>query len=147
MKINLTRKQYRTLLKVFYLGEWMLNSSSTSENPETEDLEQHILSFAETYDCTDWIEKDKEEGIYYATQQMESDLDEYIEEYEEDRFWERLTHQLARRDYFRNEGMKSIKEKEPDEIIVEIEKIAEKYKEEFEKNGLLSLMIAKQFNP
>ena len=50
MKINFTKKQYETLLKAVYLGNWMV--SSTSDEPEGnqfDELEEYVFSFAKDF--------------------------------------------------------------------------------------------------
>ncbi len=52
MNIELTKKQYRTLLTMYYCGEWVLNSYKTREDKiykETDEIEQFIFSLAKKY--------------------------------------------------------------------------------------------------
>ena len=49
MKIEITKKEYRALLDVFHIADWVLHSYKTEEGPETEEyrnLEQKFFSFA-----------------------------------------------------------------------------------------------------
>lgn len=84
MRIELTKKQYKTLLTVMFCGEWMLNSQNVNENKlsnETDDLEQLIFSFAKESGIEKWIEYDEELNKYFPTASMEDDLHLFIDKY------------------------------------------------------------------
>jgi len=51
-KIEFTKDQYETLLKIMYCGEWILNSYKTKEDKvykESVQFEQFIFSFAKDF--------------------------------------------------------------------------------------------------
>jgi hypothetical protein len=82
MNLELTKDQYKTLLKVMYCGEWMLNSYKTSHDKiykETENLEQHIFSYSKEFRQEKWIEYDEELEKYFPTAKMEDDLHKYVD--------------------------------------------------------------------
>jgi hypothetical protein len=85
IKIELTDKEYKTLLKILYCGEWVLNSYKTNQDKiyrETESLEQYIFSFADKAGLGKWIELDADTGMYFPTPGMEEELDKYIDKYD-----------------------------------------------------------------
>jgi len=52
MNMEITKEQYKTLLKLMYCGEWVLNSYKTGEDKvsqETDKFEQYIFSFAKEF--------------------------------------------------------------------------------------------------
>ena len=51
MKINFTKKQYKQLLDLVYLGEWTANSSKEADerNEEYSALFRYICSFAKEF--------------------------------------------------------------------------------------------------
>ena len=54
MKINITKKEYRLLLDILHLGEWMLTAHDQEEMPEKkkyQDLVQKFYSYAEEMGC------------------------------------------------------------------------------------------------
>lgn len=84
MKIELNKKQYKTLLTVMYCGEWVLNSHKTGNDKlskETVDLEQLIFSFAKEAGLGDWIEYYADMEKYYPTAEMEAKNHGYITKY------------------------------------------------------------------
>lgn len=106
MKISISKEQYKTLLKLCYLGNWMVNSFRNVEDniEEFNDIEQHIFRFYKDFECDDLIEYDEEHDEYFPTRAFEEDQDEIIDEYNDDSFWEELTERLADRDLFMDYG-------------------------------------------
>jgi len=49
MKINITKSEYRLLLDVLSISDWVMNSHKIGKNPKSEpykELEQKFMSFA-----------------------------------------------------------------------------------------------------
>jgi len=49
MKINITKKEYRTLLEMIEIANWVLFAHKIEKDPETDkfrELEQKLLSYA-----------------------------------------------------------------------------------------------------
>ena len=52
MKINITKKEYRLLLDILSIADWVMNAYQTEDDPRTkpyEDLEQKFLSYAKDF--------------------------------------------------------------------------------------------------
>jgi hypothetical protein len=84
MNIELTKKQYQTLLTMLYCGEWVLNSYKTREDQvykQTDEIEQYVFSLAKKYGFEKWIEYDKGLNKYFPTALMESDFHKFIDKY------------------------------------------------------------------
>jgi hypothetical protein len=72
MKINITKKEYRLLLDVLYLGDWMLTAhdpEEVSEKEKYQDVIQKFYSYAEEMGFGNLIEADKESNKYYETRE------------------------------------------------------------------------------
>jgi len=140
MKIELTEKQYRRLVELVFLGNWMVNSSALNgeENKDYSDLEQFIFSYSKELKMEDLIIFDETYKEYFPTRQFEELIDPYIRNYEEISFWEELQSRLARRDLLREIGPIN---KLDDSHIERQFKIEEKYENEFVKNGLKNLEV------
>lgn len=146
MNITLSKKQYKDLIKVIHLGEWLLNSYRIEESEmEFRDIEQHIYSYAKQFGLEDLIVEDKVLNGVYPTAKLEDMLYHYIEDYDNEAFWDGLIEQLATMDLLARYSEKRIINMDPFKRIDIIEKFKEKYEEEFSKNGLknLTLKIAK----
>jgi hypothetical protein len=146
MKIELTKEQYRKLIELLFLGNWIANATRTGVKGDEmrtdyQDIEKYILSFAGDFRAGDAVLK--EEGEYFTTMQFEESLIPLIEGYDEYTFWEELADRLANRDLLKEIGPVRILK---DEHMERKDTIEERYQEEFEKNGLRNLILSKPDN-
>lgn len=151
MKIHLTKKEYRLLLEILSVSEWVMHSHQieSNENCKQHDLlMQKLLSYYKDFKCEDLVEHDQVDNQYFQTiiDDDESPVNVIIKEYETEVFWEELTQRLARRDLIEKHGAKEVAEMEPMDRFEAILKESEKYHEEFEKAGIENLKIEKQKN-
>lgn len=144
MKINFTKKQYEDLVKLVYLGTWMVNAHRTDDRVEKyEELEQYILSFYKDFGMENFILFDEELKRFFPTKEFEeeTDVEQYIDEYNNDIFWEELIDRLARRDFIRAYGEENLLKMTWEERFEKEQPFIDKYDEEFEKNGIENLDI------
>ncbi len=82
MTIELSSDQYRKLIKMVYIAEWVVNSHKSSEDEyEFTDIEQHIYSFFNEFGCDDLIEYDEEHDMFFPLSDMDDQLMHYIDEF------------------------------------------------------------------
>lgn len=146
MKINFTKKQYEDLVKLVYLGTWMVNAHRTDDRVEKyEELEQYILSFYKDFGMENFILFDEELKRFFPTKEFEeeTDVEQYKDEYNNDIFWEELIDRLARRDFIRAYGEENLLKMTWEERFEKEQPFIDKYDEEFEKNGIENLDIKK----
>jgi len=147
MKIDFTRKEYRRLLDILYIADWVMNAHKVEDDPKTEaykELEQKIFSYAKDMGFEDLIEYVVDHGEYFPTRKLEesSPTMEFIGEFENDTFWEELISRLADRDLIKQMGgMKELSKLPFEERVKKTLALEEKYASEFEKKGLDSLSI------
>jgi hypothetical protein len=149
MEIQLTKEEYRLLLDMLHISDWVMNSHKVEEDPKTQPykrVEQKIMSYAKEFGFENLVEYDNKYDEYNPTSEFE-DLESsmaFIEDYEDDVFWDELCHRLAQRDLIREKGLKKIQAMEPMARMLEEDKIAEKYDSEFVANGIENFIIAKK---
>ena len=83
--MNLTKKQYKSLLMMMYCGEWIINSHKLKEDSVQKDsinLEQHIFSFAKEHGFENLIEYDEDLKMYFPTADMEDEFHGFIDKYD-----------------------------------------------------------------
>ena len=144
MKIEFTKVQFESLLKLVYMGSEMVNSIlDDSEENEFDDIEQYILSFAKGFDLEACVEYDEKEGVYYPSQKLEDDkaVVEYTHRYDDYTFWDKLIYNLARRDMVKEYGEDKVQKMSKEELFVKEQSFAEKYEKEFTDHGLKNLVI------
>jgi hypothetical protein len=144
MKINLTKTQFESLLKLVYMGSEMVNSIlDDSEENEFDEVEQYVLSFAKDFGLEACVEYDDKEKTYYPSQKLEEDkaVVEYTHRYDDYTFWDKLIYNLARRDLVKEYGEEKVRKMSKEETFIKEQSFAEKYEKEFTDHGLQNLVI------
>lgn len=150
MKIDLTRKEYRDLLDILFVANWVLNAYRVGEDPRTVrygKLEQKLLALAKQMDYENLVQYVPEHNRYYPTREYEetSSTQTFIIEYENDSFWEELTSRLAERDLARQlGGFDRVVALSPEELFEKLGQLEKSYDEEFSHNGLENLQLRDQ---
>lgn len=143
MKIDITKKEYRQLLDMVEIAEWVLNSRSTGPSDEAKeysDIYQKILSYAKDMGYENLVTYDKDLDGYFATAEYEeSEHMRYIEEFEDDVFWEALPHRLAVRDLVKQFGEQKYEEMGFEERVSKLIELESIYNKELEENGIDNL--------
>jgi hypothetical protein len=93
MKIDLTRKEYRDLLDMLSIAEWVLNAHKVEKDPRTERYrkpEQKFFALAKRMKYENLIAYAPEHDRYFPTREYEekSSTQAFITEYDNDSFWE-----------------------------------------------------------
>lgn len=133
MNIELTDKEFRRLLDLVYIGNWILNSARGEDRFEDYDLLQEkffaicakngMRQLVETY-----------MGHYFPSKAYEEGgIHEAIADYEDAVFFDILAEELARRDM--------LEENLNQDDLSELSARMDDYMDEFEKNGIDNLSI------
>ena len=84
MKILITKKEYRQLLDLVFLGDWVASLGCEDDGSPYEALREKIYSYAKDYGFETLIEYDKVDNKHYETAAFEDGgAMEYIEAYDE----------------------------------------------------------------
>lgn len=142
MEIKLSRQQFETLLKSVYLGDWMVNAIRTpgSYVPEFEELEQFLLSLAHESDLRDVVEFDPTLSQFFLKEEYHEKLQPFIDEYDDEAFWDGLVDRLADRDFSETYG-DSVKRMDQEERFGKLSAFVDKYETEFEEYGVDRLRV------
>lgn len=146
MKINFTKKEYRSLIDLLDIANWVINAHRTDiggESNEYADLIQKIYSFSKEMGCEDIIEFNKSLGGYFSTREFEenSESREYIEKFEQDTFWAQLVARLANRDILTKFTVRSLAELSLDDRFSAMCEAESRWEDEFEKHDLERICI------
>lgn len=144
MKTNFTKKEYKLLIEMLHLGEWIINSNvadvDEEGSSEHRDLYQKILSLYKEMNADDFISFDKKHNIYDVNQQFENFIHkEYLGKYEDEYFWDELIYKLAVRDLIEKIGEEKFKAMNWLERGDATDSHKEKYIQEFDKFGISRL--------
>lgn len=143
MKINFTKKEYRTLVDLIFLGDMVVNGIRVGDDnvKEYEELREYLYSFAEQMGCEDIIQFDKQFNQHFETREYEEGkVQDYLKEYDNEIFWNEMASRLAMRDIERTQRI-SAEELDHQEMIKNVWSREETYLEEFEKNGLKNVNV------
>jgi hypothetical protein len=127
MEIKLTKEQYENLLKLVYLGNWIVNAIRSGAEGD-EQIEKYNQLFPT-----------RELG-------QDPEIEKYLEDYNEEIFWQELAERLGTRDFLRKYGKEAIEKMDPEERFLKHQEFIIKYEEEFEKSGIENLEILKKIN-
>lgn len=144
MKIEFSKTQYKTLLLLTYLGDWVINAHKFDiPDDDVKELLQKIYRHHEECGEMDLVDKDENDGTYWTTRDLDDLAQPYIEEYDDESFWDELGYRLAERDFFDEYGEDGANKMTKEERIANIEDRKDYYYDEFERNGLENLNINK----
>jgi hypothetical protein len=140
VKFDLTEAEYRELVRLAYLGEWIINAP---HDPEHQD-EAASLSFqrllAQGKALTE-IDRDLETSEYYLTSEVANRFyDDHISDYDDHVFWEELSERLAARDLATGRGVNP-ETIDRDEDLAVLKPLEDNYRKEFESYGVERMEI------
>lgn len=132
MRIEFTKEQFKSLLDLAYLGNWMVNSHRTDDLIEKYDeLQTYLFQHCPRFEMEELLES-LEDG--YPSQTYEEEISEFIDEYDDETLWEGLAMNLATK--------KVAEEKvESENALEKIFEYESEYLEEFEANGLKNISV------
>ena len=133
MNIELTDKEFRRLLDLIYIGNWILNSTRGNDRFEDYDLlQERFFAMAGKNGMKALVETYM--GHYFTSKAYEEGgIHEAIADYEDAVFFDILAEELARRDM--------VEENRDQDDLVELKNRMNDYMDEFEKNGVDRLTV------
>ena len=134
MNIELSKKEFRRLLDMVYIGNWILNSTrGTDRFADYDDLETKLFGLCRTTGMYTLV--DKWEGIDVPSRAFaDGGIHEAIMDYEDTVFFEILAEELARRDM----DYQPVSRENYNELVTRMDE----YIAEFEANGTDNLVLS-----
>ena len=132
MTIDLTEKEFRRLLDLVYIGNWILNSTRGDDRFEDYDLVQEKLFSLCTQGMPSLIQR-WQGHIFPSRAYEDGGIHEAIADYEDAVFFNILAEELARRDL-------GLVESDPEDFT-ELTARMEEYLNEFDRNGLNTINV------
>ena len=133
MNIELTEKEFRRLLDLVYIGNWVLNSTRGEDRFEDYDIIQEKLFALCAKNGMNALITRWHGHIFPSNAYENGGIHEAIADYEDAVFFDILAEELARRDL---NCIDSTPEEDP-----ELAARMDAYLDEFEKNGLDNLSL------
>ena len=133
MQIELTKKEFRRLLDMVYIGNWILNSTRGLDRFEAYDeLQEKIFTYALQNNMPE-LTQHFMGHIFPSQAYEEGGIHEAIADYEDAVFFDILAEELARRDM-------SEEHLNPDDLN-ELSARMDSYMNEFELNGIENISL------
>ena len=133
MQIELTTKEFRHLLDMVYIGNWILNSTRGDDRfADYDDLESKLFTVARQHGMG-VLAEDWNDTVIPSKAYQQGGIQEVIALYEDNVFYEILAEELSRRDM----GYADITAENYDEIIDRIGQ----YMQEFSVSGVDRLVL------
>ena len=133
MTIELTTKEFRRLLDMVYIGNWVLNSTRGLDRFEDYDnVESKLFALCKNTPMESLVEVVNGRSVP-STAFNDGGIHEAIVNYEDNIFYDMLAEELARRDM----GYPEITSMNYDELVSRMED----YIDEFESNGTDNIVI------
>ncbi len=133
MTIELTEKEFRRLLDMVYIGDWILNSARGEDRFEDYDLLQEKLFALCSQVGMQSLAERWQGHVFPSRAYEEGGIHEAIADYEDAVFFDILAEELARRD-MEGEGVDADDE-------TELYNRMEEYYSEFEQHGIDNLTV------
>ena len=133
MQIDLTKKEFRQLLDMVYIGNWILNSTRGDDRfQDYDNLESKLFALCRSCGM-DILAEDWNDNVIPSQAYQKGGIQEVIAYYEDNVFYEILAEELSRRDM----GYADISEENYDEIVSRMEG----YMSEFQASGVDRLVL------
>lgn len=145
--IEFTKKQFLSLLKAVYLGNWMVNAYRTGskDDPhiqEYESISDFIFSQVPKFGFKRYMDHEPTDGErYFPTRyfEEETDVHKFHEEYDEETFWDQLAMRLGTIDFFEKYSKEEIKKMTREEWFTKFYECVDAVNEKLEESGLEKL--------
>lgn len=132
MNIDLTEKEFRRLLDLVYIGNWILNSTRAADRFEDYDMVQEKLFSLCPKVGMKALTQSWQGHIFPSRAYEDGGIHEAIADYEDAVFFDILAEELARRDLEGESG-----DYDAETLALRMDE----YLDEFEKNGVTNLKI------
>lgn len=145
MKLDITEEQFKELLKLAILGEWMEKTIPGESDKEEAGVVQKLLSLAKDFGYDNYVEFDEESKKFFITEDFENDTNifDIIGNYHEYALWEGLVLEFSKRELVEKYGEEKVESMSDEERIEKEMPFINKYEEEFREFGLDNLEIKK----
>jgi len=146
MNVSLTQREFRLLLDLLLMADWVLHGHRREEPTEAETYRmviQKFLSLAQDFGVGEFVEIDEELNQYRPTEKLEAETGAWkmLDEYDDLLFWEELIVRLAERDVAAMPGKGDIGNMSAEEYDRLAGPLEEKYAGEFYQHGLDRLTL------
>ncbi|MFB6347261.1 MAG: tetratricopeptide repeat protein [bacterium] len=145
MELELSEEQFETLMTLVEAGSWLINChrKQSERIDRFDEVVSLIFSYAEESGLEDYVYYEENEDRYLPADELTQRIMDFVNEYENDSFWDNLVSRLAERDIQQQYDQETLDDMNTREWVKTLHEYKEKYWEEFEKHGIERLVIDK----
>jgi hypothetical protein len=144
MTLTFSEEEYRRLITLAFLGEWMVNAVRKEPDPVYEDVAYKIYAGAHDTALQTLVQFDEKLETWAPADAIDEAAHTMIDEYDEVTFWEELTARLTERDLVEEHGERAVRSMHPDKRERAAAPVAKAYTREFEESGLDRLRVSEE---
>ncbi|MDA8099876.1 MAG: hypothetical protein M0042_09635 [Nitrospiraceae bacterium] len=152
MKIELSKTEFRDLLDLLYIADWVLTAHHDEDEPDNERylaLLQKVYGLAEREGFGALVERSSDGTRLFPTAELEehSEASSRIDAFTDSSFWDELMYRLAERDAANQAGgWDQLRAMSAEERAKIEEPIEERYVKEFTEHGLDNIAVVERFD-
>lgn len=147
MNIEISKKQFKYLLELVHIGNWVVNSNNDSEYPDEkhEEVAKLIYSHGPEANLEKYVTYSKYSKDWVPTNYLyrESEASKLIEEYDDHNFWSELSRHFALRDFYHKYSTEKIKKMSSEERFTKVYDLIDEYTDETDNHGIERFTIIK----
>lgn len=146
MEMNFTKKEYQTLVEMLLIADWVITAHEEEERAATKgyrELRKKVLAHHKEMGLAEAFVYSPKEDEYFETAAYEASAAHmrFIEEYDNQVFWEELATRLAERDSAAEEMLRAQGARSEGERTARLLELTARYEEEFSENGLDNVRV------
>ena|SRR5258708_6494888 len=134
-------QEYRRVMLLTFLGEWMLNAIRKDPDPAYEDAASKVYSFSQGTTLESLAVFDEDADAWVPSEAFDEEAHTIIDQYDDKTFWEELTARMTERDLLETHGERAVGGMRPEQRVRAASPIAKAYTREFEEQGLDRLRV------
>ncbi len=143
ISITFTKEEAGLFLKLLYSGTFIVVPKDDIEDKTINSLIQKVLLSTKMAKAFRGIEFNQSTNEYELTDAAEKAFGDDFDDFVEETFWQELLFRLGQRDIINEIGEKDYRKMSEEELEEKHEIAEEKYREEFDLNGIKNLVLLK----
>lgn len=147
MNIEISKKQFKYLVELVHIGNWVINSNNEPEylDEKYEEVAKLIYSHGPKANLEKYVTYSKHSQAWLPTDYlyMKSRASKLIEEYDDHNFWSQLAHNFALRDFHNNYSTEKIQKMSSKERFAKVYDLIDEYTNETNDHGIERFAIIK----
>jgi len=141
MNLTLNENEYRRLMVMTLLGEWVINAIRKEPDLDYEETASKVYEQVKGTPMEELTAFDLNSNTFIPSEEFDEECQAMLDEYDEKTFWEELTGRLVERDLFASHGERAVRSMRPEQRTRIAADIAKAYTKVFEEEGLERLQI------